>query len=635
MLDGARNALLGYLYQLLGTAAIRIREVTSATDTWATILAQVGRGHVVSEEFGQDATIHPSAAPKQGVTAIQFKYSGSASGVVGRDDLIEILCGFDRSRREAEAVGVRIDRYLLVTNRSLDAKAEEIFSHRTSSTPHPSLKLVTARKNEPVPGNVSRLIPYNGERDLAANAWHSIMQAFEMFTGETFEADLVRLRCFASRYGVLEHEWENRLNSLVGAMVRATAQGGAFDVTYDWLKTNLIGDSNALNLQFGSPYQPHISAYCLERLTERARRQHRIRPEFYLERQIQQDLAAELEQHPVVFVAGGGGRGKSLAVLSYLLSIAGRQVVWSEGAAAAGEEELVGALTVARLPGRQHGGSDRCLHHVRARLDVANGPGPDRPLWTIDLDGIDEAPDRYSQIRELINLCWAGGRREVSPASLVVTCRSPNGSRVRECLIGQWLDMPEPVLAEGVSVLHVGDFIDNELLSAARLLNGAPEQRIIRSLSTEEPLVTDSMLPVPDEVLQTLRHPVVWGGYATLPEHDRHGILDQQSAPLIRLAAQLHDRFLRRCRVRRRWRDERMLECALPMVARTIMGTPPYRIESWDQACELCLDRTESRDLYAESLSYGIIERDGRDWRWGHPFLAGYLATTEGGHASE
>src|SRR5438874_1298541 len=35
MVDGARNALLGYLYQLLGTAAVSIREVASAADAWA------------------------------------------------------------------------------------------------------------------------------------------------------------------------------------------------------------------------------------------------------------------------------------------------------------------------------------------------------------------------------------------------------------------------------------------------------------------------------------------------------------------------------------------------------------------------------------------------------------------------
>ena len=79
-----------------------------------------------------------------------------------------------------------------------------------------------------------------------------------------------------------------------------------------------------------------------------------------------------------------------------------------------------------------------------------------------------------------------------------------------------------------------------------------------------------------------------------------------------------------------------MLELALPAVARALTGTPPYRLESWDQACELHLDRTEARELYSEGLSYGIIERDaGRAWRWGHPFLADYLASADGGDAGE
>jgi hypothetical protein len=79
-----------------------------------------------------------------------------------------------------------------------------------------------------------------------------------------------------------------------------------------------------------------------------------------------------------------------------------------------------------------------------------------------------------------------------------------------------------------------------------------------------------------------------------------------------------------------------MLERALPEVARATAGPPPYPPADWDQACDSCLDRAEARDLYSESLSYGIIERDaGPAWRWGHLFLLDYLATRCGGNADE
>jgi hypothetical protein len=79
-----------------------------------------------------------------------------------------------------------------------------------------------------------------------------------------------------------------------------------------------------------------------------------------------------------------------------------------------------------------------------------------------------------------------------------------------------------------------------------------------------------------------------------------------------------------------------MLERALPKVARATTGPPPYAYDDWDRACQSCLDRPEAGDLYSESLSYGIIERDAaRSWRWGHPFLVDYLAALGGGDADE
>jgi len=95
MVDGARNALLGYLYQLLGTASVSLLEATSAGDVWARLIVRVGQAELLSEEFGQDATLHPRAHPKEGVTAIQFKHSGTAGSKIDRAEFIEILAAFE------------------------------------------------------------------------------------------------------------------------------------------------------------------------------------------------------------------------------------------------------------------------------------------------------------------------------------------------------------------------------------------------------------------------------------------------------------------------------------------------------------------------------------------------------------
>src|SRR5262245_27611639 len=113
MLDGARNALLGYVYQLLGTASVRVREVPPGEDAWADLIGRVGHGVVRCEEFGQDATVWPLGLLDQGVVAIQFKHSAKTGSAIERAELIEIQFAFDQSRIEAAAEGVSIDRYVL------------------------------------------------------------------------------------------------------------------------------------------------------------------------------------------------------------------------------------------------------------------------------------------------------------------------------------------------------------------------------------------------------------------------------------------------------------------------------------------------------------------------------------------
>src|SRR5262249_13051508 len=262
MLDGARNAFLGYLYQLLGTAAVSVREVADSSDAWAHLIAQVGEGDLDSEEFGQDATLRPAATPNRGVTAIQFKHSATLGSLIEWNELIDVLVAFDRSRKEAESAHITIEHYVLVTNRRLDPRAQEIVDNGANPTPHQSLKLRTVWKGKPVATNVKRIEPYQSDPDRAATAWHAIIQSLVVLPEETFEADLHRLRKFAARYGVLDREWEGRLNSLIGAFVNETARGRIVRVKREWLKEQLVGDPRAANLRFGCSITPHIATVC-------------------------------------------------------------------------------------------------------------------------------------------------------------------------------------------------------------------------------------------------------------------------------------------------------------------------------------------------------------------------------------
>lgn len=323
MQNGARNALMGYLYQFLGTATVRVLEVAQGDDAWARLLVTVG-GQLHSEEFGQDAVGRPPGYPTRGAAAIQFKYSTASGRAIDRAELLDILVAFDRSRVAAAASRETIDQFFLVTNRQLGANAQAVLDHAKRETaPHRSLRLPAPGSAKSTAATVARLALHQGNPGVAADAWHTTLQNFEVFTGVAHEWNFEQLRAFAARYGVLDGELGARVNTLVGAFVTGATNDTPIAVTPEWLKEHLIGDPNAANLDFGSCVQPHIATICRERL-EAERRYHLVPADRYLERQAHAELQAALDVCPVVFVTGDGGCGKSLAVERYLESVADR-----------------------------------------------------------------------------------------------------------------------------------------------------------------------------------------------------------------------------------------------------------------------------------------------------------------------
>jgi hypothetical protein len=630
MLDGARNALMGFLYQLLGTASVRVREVTTGPDAWASVIATVGNGTLVCEEFGQDAIARPPL-PNHGITAIQFKHSADPNNLIAPSELIDILFAFDQSRSVALAGGEKIEAFVLVSNRKLDDKSQRMLDDgKTFQSVPESLRLRKETKN-----NERRLSPYSGNPTEAAKAWHRVLQSLTVHTSVTFDDDLDRLRKFAARYGVLGAEWDARLNVLVGAFVRETAADHTVNVSREWLKAHLVGDANAANLHFGSAFSPHVSSECRFLLSEH-RTLHRVPESYYVQRQTHRNVRDKLVENTVVFVYGDGGCGKSLAVLTFLQSVCDRQLAISVRGANATEGAIVDGFNRLRLPGKAGGWTDRTLADVRKRIEMANPIT--KPVWIIDLDGIDEAPDRRADLVYLIQSCWAGGNRDKSPASLIVTCRTPaHGAEIaKQQLINDWLGSPEWDLVQGVGFVSVGDFLDQDLIEAASLIGEAPEDRIIAAVSLnglhESSQRISETKVISMAIVESLRHPVVWGGYASLARNEREGVLDGDAISLDRLAKQLLDRFLVRCRSRRKWADDANLQPALAASAQTLTGKPLHTIPEWERQCAPHLTSGEALALYRECLTYGIVRREtGTTWRWGHRFVVDYLARRPNG----
>jgi hypothetical protein len=637
MVEGARNALLGYLYQLLCTASVRVRNVEDGDSAWALLLARLGEGVIRSEEFGQDVTIRSLELPTEGIVAIQLKHSAETGKVINQSELIDILFTLDRSKKEAEGKGETINEFVLISNCHLHSDAERLITDAQSSVKPPKALLLRVNTNagRPIAGNVNKLRLYDGNPKRAAQSIHTLLKAFK-YRRSTIEDHVHRLRAFAAQYGVLEREWQTRLDTLIGAFVRETANEKTISVTQEWLKTQLVGDPNACSLQFGSQFRPspHISEACIKRLKESLSQKHWPYEAYYLVRDAQRAIRDELASNPIVFVYGDGGCGKSLAVAEYLLSVSDRQFVWSESASTASEAEIAAGINGIRLPGNPVTGLDYSLSEIRARLNVAN-PGA-RPIWTIDLDGIDEAPDRLNDLYHLIRKCWANGNREHSPASLVITCRSPaiGGSQDRTDLVNKWLNIIDPALVCGVGFVSLGFFLPDELVRAARLVGGHPETRIVRTLTSR---FTDGQVerftdiePISPEMIQSLQHPVVWGTYASFSDVDvRNRILDQEPEYIADFCNRILRRFFTRCRRRRAWSDNLMIENALASVAKSLIGPPPYTKKDWELGCGGYLGDAERSFLYHECLTYGLIQREaGAGWRWRHQFIVHHMVNS-------
>jgi hypothetical protein len=636
MLDGARNAMMGFLYQLLGTASVRVREITPGNDAWASLIARIGDGTIVCEEFGQDAIARPPLT-NHGVIAIQFKHSADPNKPIETNEFIEILFAFDQSRRDAAAAGETIEEFILITNRSLGEKAQKLLYEAKMAQSVPNLLRLRkqTRAGKTIVDSERRLAPYAGDVTAAAQAWFSVLRSLTVHPGANFDGDLNRLRMFAARYGVLGTEWDGRLNALVGAFVRETAANNAVEVTREWLKAHLVGDPNAASLQFGSAFSPHVSTGC-KCLLDDHRLRHRVPEGYYLRRETHQAVRNKLAENTVVFVYGDGGCGKSLAVLTFLQSICDRQFVWSVLGADVTELAIVDGINRLRLPGSAGSWTDRVFGDVRKRLEVANPII--RPGWIIDLDGVDEAPDRQTELVHLIRTCWAGGSLDRSPASLIVTCRTPayGGQSAKQQLINDWLGSPEWDLVPGVDVVSVGDFLDQDLVEAAALIGQAPEERIIAAVKSNgaggPSRRFQETKAISMGLVESLRHPVVWGGYASLPQNEREGVLDGNPVFLDRLADQLLSRFLVRCRSRKHWTDDLNLKRALGASTRSLTGQPPHTVSTWQRQCAPFLSSGEALALYHECLTYGIVRREaGTGWRWGHRFVVDYLAKQPNG----
>ena len=322
MRDGAQDALVGYLYQFVGVASLRARAIT-ATDLEqelsCELIASVQKGTLHHEQQGQDALVRVSAGDRDETVAIQFKYSRTVERrVMPRNEVIDVVHAFDRSRRFAASQGVAIDRYVLVTNRTLDTTADALFQKRMSATTPKELVLREHTNDGRIIESNQPIVKEYGSALAAAQAWHEVFRRLTISENVHFASFLTNLRDLALHHGLSDAEFDAALVRLVGSVIDATVQG-PFEVDAGWLTRCLVGAQDALTLHFASKTGT-ARVVAAEKLHTFLKHTFVEGENTLIRRNLMERVWEAIDQFPVVFLTGDGGCGKSVLAVQSLLT---------------------------------------------------------------------------------------------------------------------------------------------------------------------------------------------------------------------------------------------------------------------------------------------------------------------------
>ncbi len=206
MRDGARDALSGYLYQFIQVAALRAAATIRVPEKGLSddqdglgckLIADVRRGTLDHERLGQDAVVRIADSGSDETVAIQFKASRSSTRAeMDMAELVEILRSFDASQREARSEGRTIDRFVLVTNKSLNSIARSALQERHSIKPPREL-------SRRIKANLAWVRDGYESRDDALQALHAVLSRFDdPIENVQIQSSVRQLETFAGHLGL-------------------------------------------------------------------------------------------------------------------------------------------------------------------------------------------------------------------------------------------------------------------------------------------------------------------------------------------------------------------------------------------------------------------------------------------------
>jgi hypothetical protein len=207
MSDGARDALAGYLYQIIGAFGLKARAIDGAdekSELLCTLFIEAERARVMHEVHGQDVLIRREEADHNSGVAVQFKFSRQATAEIPLNELRDILHAFDGCKKAASSE-FPITDYVLITNRSLNQSASDRYEKRSTQ-----LEQLPARSKQwlnPPQSKTEGISKEYGSVKAAIVNWYSVFQKLTVHS---------RVRCEHWKRGLKEY---GRLRGMVAEEV--------------------------------------------------------------------------------------------------------------------------------------------------------------------------------------------------------------------------------------------------------------------------------------------------------------------------------------------------------------------------------------------------------------------------------
>lgn len=475
--DGGSWALLGFLYQLLGSAAVSLqrRSVRSG---------DINADFVQIERHGQDLVGHSRTQ----TNLVQFKYSETGRDI-GPAELARILKAFERSAQQVHGKTI----WILKTNRPLNQKAIDFLRGKTPKKGRDRKVALTIRK------------------------WNRRFR-FTQSDLSDFRNDLIRR---ARDFGV--DDLPRVPQRVVGFLNEiASKPEGQRQIEEAALDAALAGYDRPLSINAAD-------FDCRRRLQDGLAEiaKHSRGPE--LSEAIPRSSVGKLLQEPTIALAvvwGPGGSGKTLSLLKALHDHIGEHA------------RLAGALMPGAFPRRQtlpvlvaswratagHAGAPDSLDTALARIRIANEQ-TQRPVLLLALDGIDETGGLAGVADELLgHFMDLHQKAEQQEGLLIVTCRARD--QLDELLAPQGTGgkpVRDPYRVE------LGDFTGEEFSHVwQRWFATEPVPNISQST---DPHAIFGAPALPVNVVSALKHPVLLGCLKPLAPTDRARFLNDEPAP--------------------------------------------------------------------------------------------------------